>query len=48
MHIEIFTDGRVLVDGQEVDSTWKAETVLKEFLTNPAALSFKKSKSKVG
>ena len=35
MLIEIFTDGKVMVDGQSVGPTWQAEKVLYDYLTNP-------------
>jgi len=44
MLIEIFTDGRVLIDGQDQGPHCKAEKILKEFLLNPD--SFFKEKRK--
>lgn len=35
MLIEIFTDGRVLCDGQEMGPAYRAEHALYEYLTNP-------------
>ncbi|HEY9069717.1 MAG TPA: hypothetical protein VIV61_05635 [Candidatus Ozemobacteraceae bacterium] len=39
MLIEIFTDGRVLLDGQEMGPTYRAEHALYEYLTNPQKLN---------
>lgn len=39
MLIEIFTDGRVLIDGQDQGPRCKAERVLKDFLLNPDNLA---------
>lgn len=35
MLIEIFTDGRVLLDGKETGPAYRAEHALYEYLTNP-------------
>lgn len=38
MLIEIFTDGKVVVDGQEVGKG-RAESILRDYLLNPQALT---------
>ncbi len=38
MLIEIFTDGRVLMDGQDMGPAYRAEHALYEYLTNPQKL----------
>ncbi|RCK78175.1 MAG: hypothetical protein OZSIB_1691 [Candidatus Ozemobacter sibiricus] len=35
MLIEIFTDGRVLIDGQDAGPGYQPEHVLLDYLTNP-------------
>jgi len=35
MLIEIFTDGRVLIDGQYMGPNLKPEVVLRDYLVNP-------------
>ncbi len=45
MLIEIFTDGRVLIDGQDQGPRTKAERVLKEYLLNPETFVKEKSKA---
>jgi hypothetical protein len=45
MLIEIFTNGRVLIDGQDQGPTCKAERLLKEYLLHPESFRHKKSKA---
>ncbi|MBF0547457.1 MAG: hypothetical protein HQM08_23660 [Candidatus Riflebacteria bacterium] len=45
MLIEIFTNGKVVIDGQDVSSKFPAEHLLKEFLLNPENLSKKMKKA---
>jgi len=45
MLIEIFTDGKVMIDGQDQGPGCKAERVLKEFLLNPEGFKQKKTKA---
>ena len=44
MLIEIFTDGKVLVDGQTV-ANGRAETILRDYLLKPHTI-FKRQESK--
>ena len=39
MLIEIFTDGRIKIDGEAQDTGLRAEQVLKEYLLNPEGLA---------
>ena len=39
MLIEIFTDGRIKIDGEVQESGVRAEHLLKEYLLNPEGLS---------
>ena len=39
MLIEIFTDGRIKIDGEAQDSGIKAEHLLKEYLLNPEGVA---------
>lgn len=39
MLIEIFTDGRIKIDGEVQDSGMRAESLLKEYLLNPEGLA---------
>lgn len=39
MLIEIFTDGRIKIDGEAQDNGVKAEHLLKEYLLNPEGLA---------
>lgn len=41
MLIEIFTDGKVVVDGQEVGKG-RAEAILRDYLLNPQSLMARK------
>ena len=45
MLIEIFTDGRVMIDGQLVDPSYKPESVLMDYITNPKGFIKMKKKS---
>jgi hypothetical protein len=45
MLIEIFTDGRVLIDGQDQGPHFKAERMLKDYLLSPEKLMQEKSKA---
>lgn len=45
MLIEIFTDGRVLIDGQDVGPGYKPEHVLMDYLTNPKGFIKMKKRS---
>ncbi|MBF0408628.1 MAG: hypothetical protein HQM10_14860 [Candidatus Riflebacteria bacterium] len=38
MLIEIFTDGKVKVDGQDISSKVAAEHILRDYLLNPESL----------
>lgn len=44
MLIEIFTNGRVMIDGQDQGPQCKAERVLKEYLLNPESFLKKEAK----
>ncbi len=47
MLIEIFTDGRVLIDGQDAGPGYQPEHVLLDYLTNPNGfLKMQKQKQK--
>lgn len=46
MLIEIFTDGRVLIDGQAPDASYKAEKVLFDYLTHPQGFTSLQKKNK--
>lgn len=35
MLIEVFTNGKVMIDGRETDKSYKAEEVLYDYLVNP-------------
>lgn len=39
MLIEIFTNGKVMIDGMDAGKSYKAEEVLYDYLTNPAGFS---------
>ena len=45
MLIEIFTDGRVMIDGQDQGPHFKAERLLKDYLLNPDKLLREQSKA---
>ena len=45
MFIEVFTDGKVRIDGQDAGKHYKAEEVLFDYLVNPSG--FVKSKKKL-
>ncbi len=46
MLIEIFTDGRVLIDGQDAGPGYQPERVLLDYLTNPKGfLEMRKKKN---
>jgi hypothetical protein len=44
MLIEIFTNGNVLIDGQDSEN-YRAEEVLYDYLTNPAGFKVEKRKT---
>lgn len=47
MLIEVFTNGKVMIDGMDAGRNYKAEDALYDYLTNPAGfLAAKKSKKK--
>ncbi len=46
MLIEVFTNGKVIIDGMESGKSYKAEDVLFDYLTNPAGFSKKSQKKK--
>lgn len=39
MLIEIFTNGKVMIDGVDAKKNYKAEEALYDFLTNPAGFT---------
>ncbi len=48
MLIEIFTNGKVMIDGSDAGKSYKAEEALYDYLTNPGGfLAAKKKKSKM-
>lgn len=46
MFIELFTNGTVTIDGQDVSKSYKAEKVLYDYLINPGGFIKKKTKKK--
>lgn len=46
MLIEIFTNGKVLIDGKDSGKHYKAEEVLYDYLVNPKGFLGKKSGKK--
>lgn len=44
MLIEIFTNGKVMIDGQDSGKSYRAEEALYDYLVNPAGFKNKKSK----
>ena len=46
MLIEVFTNGNVIIDGNNVGKNYKAEDALYDYLTNPAGFLVSKKKSK--
>jgi len=45
MLIEVFTDGRVMIDGEVLGPHARAESILKEFLLHPEKLTAQKRKA---
>jgi hypothetical protein len=46
MLIEIFTNGNVMIDGQDANKTYRAEDALYDYLTNPAGFIAAKNGNK--
>ncbi len=46
MLIEIFTNGNVMIDGQDAGKSYRAEDALYDYLTNPAGFTIAKNSSK--
>ncbi len=46
MLIEIFTDGRVLIDGQFMGPSCRGEAVLRDYLVNPHVFHQKQPQKK--
>ena len=46
MLIEVFTNGKVIIDGLDAGKNYKAEDALYDYLTNPAGFLVSKKKSK--
>ncbi len=46
MLIEVFTNGKVMIDGMDAGRSYKAEDALYDYLTNPAGFLAAKKKSK--
>ena len=46
MLIEVFTNGKVIIDGLDAGKNYKAEDALFDYLTNPAGFLAAKKKSK--
>ncbi len=46
MLIEIFTNGKVIIDGQDSGKAYKAEEALYDYLVNPAGFKNRKTRNK--
>jgi hypothetical protein len=46
MLIEVFTNGKVMIDGQDAGKSYKAEDALYDYLTNPTGFLKKSNKKK--
>lgn len=46
MFIEIFTNGNVMIDGQDAGKSYKAEEALYDYLVNPSGFMAKKNNKK--
>ncbi len=46
MLIEIFTNGKVMIDGSDAGKNYRAEEALYDYLTNPTGFATKKVKNK--
>jgi hypothetical protein len=46
MLIEVFTNGKVIIDGSEVEKSYRAEDALYDYLTNPNGFLTAKKKNK--
>ena len=46
MFIEVFTNGKVKIDGRDAAKSYKAEEVLYDYLINPSAFIKNKTKLK--
>lgn len=46
MLIEVFTNGKVMIDGQDAGKHYKAEEVLYDYLVNPQGFQKKKLNKK--
>lgn len=46
MLIEIFTNGKVMIDGNDAGKTYRAEEALYDYLTNPSGFMNRKAKTK--
>ena len=46
MLIEVFTNGKVIIDGLDAGKNYKAEDALFDYLTNPAGFLVAKKKNK--
>ena len=46
MLIEVFTNGKVMIDGNDVGRSYRAEEALYDYLTNPAGFLASKKKKK--
>jgi len=45
MLIEIFTNGKVIIDGNDAGKNYRAEDALYDYLTNPTGFTAKKTKT---
>lgn len=46
MLIEVFTNGKVIIDGSDAGKSYKAENALYDYLTNPNGFLTAKKKSR--
>ena len=46
MLIEVFTNGKVIIDGSDLGKSYKAEDALYDYLTNPMGFLTAKKKTK--
>lgn len=46
MLIEVFTNGKVIIDGQDAGKSYKPEAALFDYLTNPTGFLKKSQKRK--
>jgi len=46
MFIEVFTNGKVTIDGHNTDKSYRAEEVLYDYLVNPTGFLQKNKKKK--